>query len=281
MDVRMLGSAEVLRGSVGDVAERTRGASPAPRARDPHPARSSSRPSSTGACSPATRSISGWPHLSIPEEMRQYIPSMVLVVLLGTMLMLPLVMAGRVTAHALPAERDPDHVRRRRRARHRQGRGHPDAEPVPRVQDVPRSHGWHAAAGDPVRGTTRYRQDVHGQGDGARGRRAVPVRLGQRVPVDVLRPDEPQDPVVLPVAAQDRAPGGRRHRLHRGDRRDRRDAQRREQRRPPTVPTRVAACPVPTGARESAVWSTSCSCRCSRSTSRRSAAGSAAGGSTG
>ena len=43
-------------------------------------------------------------------------------------------------------------------------------------------------------GAAGHRQDVPGQGHGRRGRRAVPVRVGQRVPVDVLRPDQPQDP---------------------------------------------------------------------------------------
>ena len=54
-----------------------------------------------------------------------------------------------------------------------------------------------------------------------RSRRAVPLRVGQRVPVDVLRRDRPQDPVLLQGAAQGGAPGGWRDRLHRGDRRHR------------------------------------------------------------
>ena len=53
------------------------------------------------------------------------------------------------------------------------------------------------APGDPLRRTAGHRQDLHGQGDGARSRRAVPLRLGERVPVDVLRADEPQDPLLL------------------------------------------------------------------------------------
>ena len=60
-----------------------------------------------------------------------------------------------------------------------------------------------------------------GQGDGPRGRGAVPVRVGDVVPVDVLRRHGPQDPLVLQGAAQGRPPRGRRDRLHRGDRRDR------------------------------------------------------------
>ena len=37
-------------------------------------------------------------------------------------------------------------------------------------------------------------QDLHGQGHGRRGRRALPLRLVVGVPVDVLRADQPQDP---------------------------------------------------------------------------------------
>ncbi len=94
MDVRMLGSAEVLRGSVGDVAEQ----------REAHRQRRVLeilvfltiiaaflywRMFTGNPVHP------GWPNFSIPEEMRQYIPSMLLVVLLGAMLMLPLLAAGR------------------------------------------------------------------------------------------------------------------------------------------------------------------------------------------
>lgn len=94
MDVRMLGSAEVLRGSVGDVAQQ----------REAHRQRRVLeilillvivavflywRMFSGNPVHP------GWPHFSIPEEMKQYLPSMVLVVLLGTVLILPLLAAGR------------------------------------------------------------------------------------------------------------------------------------------------------------------------------------------
>ena len=74
---------------------------------------------------------------------------------------------GALAAHAVPAERDPGHLRRRRRARHRQGRGHQDAQPLPRVQDLPRHDGRHAASSDPLRRAARHRQDLHGEGDGA------------------------------------------------------------------------------------------------------------------
>jgi ATP-dependent Zn protease len=94
MDVGMLGSTDVLRGSVGDVA----------RQREAHRQRRvfevlvlllivavflywrllTNNPIELG-----------WPELSIPEEMRQYIPGMVLVVLLGSVLIIPLVAAGR------------------------------------------------------------------------------------------------------------------------------------------------------------------------------------------
>jgi ATP-dependent Zn protease len=94
MDVGMLGSTDVLRGSVGDVA----------RQREAHRQRRvfeilvlllivavflywrllTDNPIQLG-----------WPRLSIPEEMRQYIPGMVLVVLLGSVLIVPLLAAGR------------------------------------------------------------------------------------------------------------------------------------------------------------------------------------------
>ena len=41
-----------------------------------------------------------------------------------------------------------------------------------------RPDGRHAAARPALRGPARHRQDPHGQGDGPRGRRAVPVRVG-------------------------------------------------------------------------------------------------------
>ena len=43
--------------------------------------------------------------------------------------------------------------------------------------------GGNPRKGDPVRRSARHRQDVHGEGHGARGRRAVPVRVVDRVPV--------------------------------------------------------------------------------------------------
>src|ERR1700675_4756282 len=94
MDVRMLGSAEVLRGSVGDVAEERE-------ANRQHRVLKILILLVIVAVFLYWRMFTGnpvhpgWPHFSIPEEMRQYIPSMVLVLLLGTMLMLPLVMAGK------------------------------------------------------------------------------------------------------------------------------------------------------------------------------------------
>ena len=133
---------------------------------------------------------------------------------------------GQVAARALRRERDLDHARRRRRSRSGQGRGRQDAQPVPRLPDLPHGDGRQPAQGRAVRRTARNRQDVHGQGDGARGRRAVPVRVVDRVPVAVLRRDRPQDPQLLQGAAQGRGRRGRRDRVHRGDRRDRRRAQR-------------------------------------------------------
>ena len=136
---------------------------------------------------------------------------------------------GAFAARALRGERDRRRVRRRRRPRAGERRGRQDAQPVPRLPDVPRAHGRQPAQGDPVRRSAGHRQDLHGEGDGAGSGRAVPVRVVDRVPVDVLRPDRPQDPQLLQGAAQGRARRGRRDRLHRGDRRDRRRAQRHAQ----------------------------------------------------
>ena len=143
----------------------------------------------------------------------------------------PMLLAGR-SPHVLyrPSEID-DLARRRPRRRHRQGGGRPHPQPLPRPQDLPRHDGRHAPAGDPVRGPARHRQDLHGQGHGPRSRRAVPVRVVVGVPVDVLRPDQPQDPLVLQGAAQGGPRRGRRHRLHRGDRRHRRRPRRHGRRR--------------------------------------------------
>ena len=115
----------------------------------------------------------------------------------------------------------------RRPARRRQGPGAGQggrdqvARPVPRRPHLPPRDGRHAAARPAVRGRPGHRQDAHGQGDGRRGRRAVPVRLRHLVPVDVLRRHRAQDPLLLQGPAQGRPQGGRRDRLHRGDRRDR------------------------------------------------------------
>ena len=131
-----------------------------------------------------------------------------------------------VAAHDLPTRADHGLTRRRQGRRRRQGGRRPLAQPVPRAPRVHRGDGRDAATRPAVRGTAGHRQDAPGQGDGARGRRAVPVRVGDRVPVHVLRRDGPQDPLVLPRAAQGRASRGRCDRLHRGDRRDRDDPRR-------------------------------------------------------
>src|SRR5215217_8502357 len=46
--------------------------------------------------------------------------------------------------------------------------------------------GRQPAAGDPVRGQAGHRQDPHGQGHGPPRRGAVPVRVGDQLPVDVV-----------------------------------------------------------------------------------------------
>jgi cell division protease FtsH len=94
MDVRMLGSAEVLRGNVGDVA----------RQRESHRRR---RVLEVGVALAAIALFLywrwlggnpvqlGWPSLSIPDGMQEYLPGLILVVVLGGVLIVPLAAAGR------------------------------------------------------------------------------------------------------------------------------------------------------------------------------------------
>ena len=127
-----------------------------------------------------------------------------------------------VAPHPVPARRAHDDLRRRARLRGAGRGGHQDPQPLPRLPHLQRADGGHAPQGDPVRGSARNGQDLHGQGHGRRGRRAVPVRLVLGLPVHVLRSDQPQDPLLLQGAAPPGPPRRRRHRLHRGDRRHRR-----------------------------------------------------------
>ena len=94
MDVRMLGPAEVLRGTLGDVAQE----------RERHRRRRLWRMAAIlagGAAWLYWRLLSGnpvrlgWPHLSIPAGLRDYLPGMILVVVLCLTLVVPLVVAGR------------------------------------------------------------------------------------------------------------------------------------------------------------------------------------------
>ena len=132
------------------------------------------------------------------------------------------VVAGRSAAPDLPARAGQRLLRRRAGRRAGEGGRRPLAEPLPGPQDLRGGDGRGAAPGPAVRGAPRDRQDADGEGDGQGGRRPVPVRLGHELPVDVLRRDGPQDPLLLQGATQGGARGGRGDRLHRGDRRDRR-----------------------------------------------------------
>jgi ATP-dependent Zn protease len=90
----MLGQADVLRGQVGDVA----------RQREAHRRR---RMLTILVALTAVAAYlwyrlltdnpirAGWPHIQVPESMQQYVPGMILVVLLGAVLIVPLVAAGK------------------------------------------------------------------------------------------------------------------------------------------------------------------------------------------
>ena len=119
------------------------------------------------------------PHI---DPMIAFIVAMIVVLLLATVA--PFLFFGRSPHVMYRPEQLDIRPRRRRRHRHRQRRGRPLAQPVPRAQDVRRHDGRHAAPRPAVRGRARHRQDLHREGDGGRGRCAVPVRLRDLVPVD-------------------------------------------------------------------------------------------------
>ena len=140
--------------------------------------------------------VLGPPH--IPAGLETYIPAFLLVGLLGVAILVPMLGGGPFAA-------------RRSTARARSTSSLDDVKGAGVVVDevvktlnlflayktFQRADGRHAASGHPLRGPARHRQDLHGQGHGARGGRAVPVRVVVGVPVDVLRPDQPQDPLLL------------------------------------------------------------------------------------
>ncbi len=158
--------------------------------------------------------------------------------------------AGRAAAgrRPVPARNVPPGGNRRPPLRRQGGRGsggggRQDPEPVPGLPDLQGSDGWKPAAGRPFRRSAGNGQDLPGQGHGSRSSSALSLRVLLGVPVDVLRPDEPQDSLLFQGAAGPRPARGRRHRVHRGDRRHRRHSVRGRARR--------------RAGRASPVWSTS------------------------
>ena len=231
MELAALGSASVLRDAdVMASRERSRQArfrraprSPGRGRRPCH--RADRRPASfatSRATTPPPPAISTGRTPASRRPTLPYVPGLLLVVLLGVVLGGPLLMAGR-SPHVLYR---PEEI----------GIGLADvvgADAV--VEEVIKTLNLflgHRTFEEQMGGTPRRavlfegpsgdRQDLHRQGDGGRGGRAVPVRVLVRLPVHVLRADQPQDPVLLPGAAALRPARGGRHRLHRGDRRHRR-----------------------------------------------------------
>ena len=156
-----------------------------------------------------SRATSIFPSISLPHALgRPVLPILIIVGLLGLVMVGPFLGAGR-SPHTLirPGETE---RRAGRRGGHRRDQGRSGAldQPLPGPSDLPRHHGRLGPAGRAVRGAAGDRQDLRGQGDGQGGPRPVPLRLGVGLPVDVLRPDQPQDPLLLQAAAQVRAPEG-------------------------------------------------------------------------
>ena len=170
------------------------------------------------------RRVSGralFPAVHLPHWVAGALPAFLIVLMLGVVMLAPLLGAGR-SPHTMvrPGETAvglEDLV----------GIDSIKAEVIRTInlflahQTFRRHHGRVGPTRRPLRGPPGDRQDLRGQGHGQGGQRAVPLRVRLRLPVDVLRADEPQDPLLLQGAAQVRPQGGRRHRVHRGDRRHR------------------------------------------------------------
>ncbi len=84
------------------------------------------------------------------------------------------------------------------------------AEPLPGPPRVHREDGRAPAPRPALRGTPGHRQDPPGPAPWRRGRRAVPVRLGDVLPVDVLRRHRAQDPPYFKALRTTAAARGRR-----------------------------------------------------------------------
>ena len=162
------------------------------------------------------RRISGhgiFPSLHLPHGLGTVIPILLIVCMLGAVMLAPLLFAGR-SPHTLirPGETQV---------------GLEDLVGIDPIKaEVVRSINLflaHQTFRDAMGGSARRGVLVEGPpGTGktfvakAMAKEAnVPfVRVGVGLPVDVLRADQPQNPVVLQAAPQVRPQGGRRHRLH-------------------------------------------------------------------
>ncbi len=172
-----------------------------------------------------------WPLPHLPAGAGTYAPSVVLILVLVVILAVPLLGAGR-SPHVLYR---PEEIGVR--LSDVKGAGVVVEEVVKTLnlflayQTFKERMGGTPAASRPFRGSPGNRQDLPGQGHGCRSRGALPLRVLLGLPVDVLRPDQPEDPVLFQGPAGSRPARGRRDRLHRGDRRHRRYPRRARSRR--------------------------------------------------
>ena len=144
------------------------------------------------------------PHHLVAARVVAESPILIIVVMLGRRHAPAAAGRRAFAAHPDPPGRDRGRSGGPGGDRRDKGRGRALHQPVPGPPDLPRHHGRHGPARRPVRGASGDGQDLRGQGHGQGGQRPLPLRVGLGLPVDVLRADQPQDPLLLQAAAQAR-----------------------------------------------------------------------------